>query len=50
VFAPGNVFSVTQSAADCLRFNVSQCDRPKVYDALRRGIDRCVKEAAQADA
>lgn len=50
VFAPGNVFSITQSAADCLRFNVSQCDRPKVYDALRRGIDRCVKEEAQAGA
>jgi DNA-binding transcriptional MocR family regulator len=43
VFAPGNVFSVSQTAADCLRFNVSQCDRPKVYDVLRRAIDQCAR-------
>ncbi|WP_323123459.1 aminotransferase-like domain-containing protein [Burkholderia alba] len=39
VFAPGNVFSVAQTSAGFLRFNVSQCDRPKVYDALRRAME-----------
>jgi DNA-binding transcriptional MocR family regulator len=40
VFAPGNVFSTSQSAAGFLRFNVSQCNRPKVYEALQRAMDR----------
>jgi DNA-binding transcriptional MocR family regulator len=39
VFAPGNVFSASQSAAGFLRFNVSQCNRPKVYDALQRAME-----------
>jgi DNA-binding transcriptional MocR family regulator len=39
VFAPGNVFSVSQSAAGYLRFNVSQCNRPKVYEALQRAME-----------
>jgi DNA-binding transcriptional MocR family regulator len=39
VFAPGNVFSASQSAAGFLRFNVSQCNRPKVYDELQRAME-----------
>ena len=39
VFAPGNVFSASQSAAGFLRFNVSQCNRPKVYEALQRAME-----------
>jgi DNA-binding transcriptional MocR family regulator len=39
VFAPGNVFSVSQSAAGYLRFNVSQCNRPKVYEVLQRAME-----------
>lgn len=39
VFAPGNVFSASQSAAGFLRFNVSQCNRPKVYEELQRAMD-----------
>jgi DNA-binding transcriptional MocR family regulator len=38
VLAPGNVFSASQSAADFLRFNVSQCNRPKAYEALQRAM------------
>ncbi|WP_260853910.1 PLP-dependent aminotransferase family protein [Paraburkholderia sp. BCC1886] len=41
VFAPGNVFSASQSAASFLRFNASQCNRPKVYDALQRAMEAC---------
>jgi len=39
VLAPGNVFSASQSAAGFLRFNVSQCNRPKVYEALQRAME-----------
>lgn len=39
VLAPGNVFSVTQSAADLMRFNVAQMDRP-VFDVMRRLLRR----------
>jgi DNA-binding transcriptional MocR family regulator len=43
VFAPGNVFSVSQSAGRFLRFNASQCNRPKVYEALQRAMDRAAR-------
>jgi DNA-binding transcriptional MocR family regulator len=39
VLAPGNVFSAAQTAAGFLRFNVSQCNRPKAYEALQRAMD-----------
>jgi DNA-binding transcriptional MocR family regulator len=38
VLAPGNVFSVTQSAADFVRFNVAQSADPRVMEALRRAL------------
>lgn len=41
VFAPGNVFSASQSAANFMRFNVAQCDDPTVMDVLQRAINRC---------
>lgn len=34
VFAPGNVFSASQTAADFMRFNVAQCDDPVVMDVF----------------
>ncbi|WP_092496645.1 aminotransferase-like domain-containing protein [Faunimonas pinastri] len=37
VLAPGNVFSVTQSAPDLMRFNVAQTGEP-VIDGLRRSL------------
>lgn len=37
VLAPGNAFSVSQSAAGYMRFNVAQTDA-RVYDALRRAL------------
>jgi DNA-binding transcriptional MocR family regulator len=45
VLAPGNVFSVSRSAGDFLRFNVSQCNRPKVYETLQRAMERCAQAA-----
>ncbi|MGU7779028.1 aminotransferase-like domain-containing protein [Burkholderia sp. PU8-34] len=39
VLAPGNVFSASHSAASFLRFNVSRCKGPAVFDALARAMD-----------
>lgn len=39
VFAPGSVFSPLQGWSDYLRFNVSQCNRPKVFETLQRALD-----------
>jgi len=39
VLAPGNVFSVSQTAARFLRFNVAQSGDPRVLAVLRRAMD-----------
>ena len=39
VLAPGNVFSVSQSAKRFLRFNVAQCTEPRVFEVLARAMD-----------
>lgn len=39
ILAPGNVFSVSERATQFMRFNVSQCKGPKVYETLRRAMD-----------
>jgi DNA-binding transcriptional MocR family regulator len=38
VLAPGNVFSVSQTASQFLRFNVSQCTNKRVFDLLAESI------------
>jgi DNA-binding transcriptional MocR family regulator len=38
VLAPGNVFSVSQSASHFLRFNVAQMSDPRVWDVMRRTL------------
>jgi len=38
VLAPGNVFSVSQSAGDFMRFNVSQTRDARVFDVLERAL------------
>lgn len=40
VLAPGNVFSVSQSAAPFMRFNVAQSDDQRVEDALIQALDQ----------
>jgi DNA-binding transcriptional MocR family regulator len=45
VLAPGNVFSVSRNAASFLRFNASQCNRPKVYETLQRAMERAATPA-----
>ena len=36
VLAPGNAFSVSQTASAFLRFNVAQMSDPRVFAVLRR--------------
>lgn len=38
VLAPGNAFSVAQSASRFLRFNVAQCGDPRVFRVLERAM------------
>lgn len=42
VLAPGNAFSLSQSAARYMRFNVAQCADPRLFDTLHRLLDRPV--------
>lgn len=38
VLAPGNVFSVSQTAPSMMRFNTSQCADPKIFSVLERAL------------
>ncbi len=40
ILAPGNVFSLTESASRFLRFNVSQSTSPEIYDTLQEIISQ----------
>lgn len=42
VFAPGNVFSLSQAATGFLRFNVAQCMDDRVFTVLERAMRRTV--------
>lgn len=38
ILAPGNVFSVSQSMSNFMRFNVSQMQSPKVFDFIEQAL------------
>jgi DNA-binding transcriptional MocR family regulator len=38
VLAPGNAFSLSQTATDFMRFNVSQTLDPKVFEVLEQAL------------
>ena len=38
MLAPGNVFSVGQTAGRHLRFNVGQCAHPRIFDVLQQAM------------
>jgi DNA-binding transcriptional MocR family regulator len=44
VLAPGNVFSISQTASAFLRFNVAQSGDPRVVAVLRRAMEACRAE------
>ncbi|CAG9231380.1 DNA-binding transcriptional MocR family regulator [Paraburkholderia tropica] len=50
VLAPGNVFSVSRGAGEYLRFNASQCNRPKVYETLQRAMERAALQTSPQSA
>lgn len=41
VLAPGNAFSLSQSATGCMRFNVSQCLDERVFGVLDEAMRSC---------
>jgi DNA-binding transcriptional MocR family regulator len=46
VLAPGNAFSVSQSAGNFMRFNVSQTLDDRIFEVLRRSLDRARKSGS----
>ncbi len=38
VLAPGNAFSLSQSARNCMRFNVSQTLDPRIFETLKEAL------------
>lgn len=44
VLAPGNVFSLSQSASEFMRFNVAQMIGPRVFDVLAKALVGQTKE------
>jgi DNA-binding transcriptional MocR family regulator len=38
ILAPGDVFSIHQSAPDFMRFNVAQCGSPRMFETLRAAL------------
>ncbi len=41
ILAPGNVFSISQSAVSFLRFNVAQLNDERIFSALKRAMEDC---------
>ncbi|MHB0770663.1 aminotransferase-like domain-containing protein [Bradyrhizobium sp. 5.13L] len=48
VLAPGNVFSVSQSAPDFMRFNVAHMSDARVWDVLRRALKAGERQTSKA--
>jgi DNA-binding transcriptional MocR family regulator len=43
VFAPGNLFSVSQSAGNFMRFNVARMEDPKIFRVLQSATTECAR-------
>lgn len=43
VLAPGNAFSVSQTASGFLRFNVAQSDDPRIFRSLERALNHAAR-------
>lgn len=43
ILAPGNVFSVSQSMNNFMRFNVSQMQSPKIFDVIEQALETTAK-------
>ncbi|SIT01948.1 DNA-binding transcriptional regulator, MocR family, contains an aminotransferase domain [Thalassospira xiamenensis M-5 = DSM 17429] len=40
VLAPGNVFSISQTAGNLMRFNVAQCQDERIFRVLERALEK----------
>ncbi len=50
VLAPGNVFSISQSARSFMRFNVAQCsENPSIFRVLAQAMEAASASASTAD-
>jgi DNA-binding transcriptional MocR family regulator len=43
LFAPGNVFSVSQSAGSFMRFNVAMMEDPRIFRVLQSAMTECAR-------
>ncbi len=43
ILAPGNVFSLGQTAGEFMRFNVAQCQSPRVFEVLEKAMNSAKK-------
>jgi DNA-binding transcriptional MocR family regulator len=48
LFAPGNVFSVAQSAGSFMRFNVAMMEDPKIFRVLQSAMTECAVKRARS--
>jgi len=48
VLAPGNVFSLSRSASDFMRFNVAQMADPRVMEVIARAMSSCHAQGRSA--
>ncbi|MGJ4944566.1 PLP-dependent aminotransferase family protein [Bradyrhizobium sp. HKCCYLS1011] len=49
VLAPGNVFSVSQTAAGFLRVNVTQSGNPRIWDVMRHAMAKAACRGGEAE-
>lgn len=49
LFAPGDLFSVSQSAGAYMRFNVARMDDPAILRVLQNAIGECARTVGQHD-
>jgi DNA-binding transcriptional MocR family regulator len=47
LFAPGNVFSVSQSAGSFMRFNVAMMEDSKIFRVLQSAMSDCARTRAR---
>jgi DNA-binding transcriptional MocR family regulator len=50
VLAPGNAFSLSQTARHFMRFNVAQAADPRIFRVLQKGLQRAGGDVMESPA
>jgi DNA-binding transcriptional MocR family regulator len=50
LLAPGNVFSLGQSASGFMRFNVAQCSSPRIFEVMEKAMDALGRKRVRSPA